>query len=128
VYAFGSTGREPTAQGRRQPVWILLVPYPGHSFTRMSPRGRAPGLMWTIAISRGFRTTERKRGSRPSGRTPGDQAAGAQLSQVRVAYDQVRAVTRSAGPGTGIGCVQCPVRGGGGHTIRTKASPALHSG
>ena len=29
------------------------------------------------------------------------------------AYDQVRAATLSTGPGTKIGCVQCPVRGGG---------------
>lgn len=33
--------------------------------------------------------------------------------------DQARGVTRSVGPGTKMGCVQCPVRGGEGNSVRT---------
>ncbi len=42
-------------------------------------------------------------------------------------YDQPRAATLSTGPGTKIGCVQCPVRGGGRES-NPPASSRRHTG
>jgi hypothetical protein len=90
------------AQEAHREVRILSASGPWHSFTPVITQGTSDRILCTIASPLGSGQLREVPALRAY---PGGSGCRSSIQSGQVAYDHVRAVTRSARPGTRIGCV-----------------------